>query len=221
MNRATRALRLGPAIAAFILATGCANLDTAPETAPLEEGIKTRLEPAEQRRFLHDYARLLIRLERFDQAEDLLDSLRQHGPGSKETLGLLARVYERQERQELALMARRAIHERRPDDLSAAGRYARTALRCGRYDEAEAIFDGWLEAAAPGSPKAISALNNLGYSALLQGEHGRAVKLLKRALAADPLNRRARANLALAYRLTGDAERANEVWNGRAEDGRQ
>lgn len=204
-----RILALLPLMGGLLLATGCAGVSPAADTRT--DAIKTRLAPAEERRFLHDYARLLIRLERYDQAEDLLAGLRQRQPDSLETVELLAEVYEHQERLPLALEARRQLHRRRPDDTTAAGRYARTALLCGRFEEAEAVFRGWLQQAEPDSPRAVSALNNLGYSALLQGDHRRAADLFKRALAADPLNRRARANLALAYRLDGREEQAREV----------
>lgn len=170
------------------------------KSGDVERPLETRLEGDRRAAFIHDYAGLLAERGRYDEAARLLEQLRRDRPGDLSVVRQLAHVYEKAGRPELALTAWDQVLAHSDDRLDAA-EYARLALRNERFALAEAVFQGWLQQAPPGSPDAAMALNNLGYSRLLQGDYPAARRFLEQALARDPLHTRARANLELVQRL--------------------
>ncbi len=190
-------LLLCAALAASL--TGCA---TTPRDQPA--ALQNELGPQEQAAFVRDYCHLLLDTGRLDEAERLLEQLRQEQPADLQVLRLLAQVYERHGKLELALLVRQELHRQHPDDVEDAAQYARVALLSRRYPEAEAVYQHWLANAGHGSRQQVMALNNLGYSRLLQDDAAHAGDYLRQALAIDPLDTRARTNLALALDRAGD-----------------
>ncbi len=191
-----------------MVTAGCATTAPRPPEAPPSAPLKTELNEQEQQAFVLDYAQLLISSGHHGEARKLLEQLRGSDPGNPQVLELLARVYEQEGKSGMALVAWQQVQRTRPDNRADAAELARVALMNERYDIADAVFRRWLAEAAPGSRERVAALNNLGYSELLQGKFERAIYHLQEALELDPLNRRVRSNLALAYELIGHTEQA-------------
>ncbi len=188
----------GPLIVLLsLLLLGCVN-PTRPDDVP---ALDVRLQGEQQAAFLKDYAALLLSRGDYDEAGRILETLRRSHPDDLEVTRQLAEVYEKNDQLELALLAWERVHGRSGDRRDAA-EYARVALLNEQFEPAEAVFQGWLDEASPGSPDALMALNNLGYSRLLQGDYAQAEAYFEQVLAADPLHTRARANLEWLRRLT-------------------
>ncbi len=173
--------------------------------------LKTRLSQGEQTRFLQDYAELLLANGRHSEAQNLLETLHRSHPDERQPLRLLAYAYEAEGRPGLALLA----WERLLQQSSAAGdeaEYARLALLNRHFARAEQVYHGWLLRPTAPLPLRVTALNNLGYSRLLQGDAASARHHFEQALQLDPLDRRARGNLALSHEMAGDSERASAEW---------
>ena len=207
-------------LGALLLLAGCATSGgpVADPTAPATgSALKTQLDPVEQARFLEDYARLLLDTGRQAEAENLLEALHRNQPDDPETLRLLARAYEADGRPNLALLAWEQL-TRHSTATADTAEYARLALLNGRFAQADAVYRGWLEQPGANTALQVAALNNLGYSKLLQGEAVVARTHFEQALRLDPLDRRARGNLALSHELEGHAEQAALQWQilGRA-----
>lgn len=162
--------------------------------------LQTNLDPEEQGRFRLDYAKLLMDGGRDDEAEGLLDKLRYNDKLAPEAYPLLAKIYERKNMPGEALVAWKKALSLRPGDPVLMGRVARAALVGKEYAVAEGIFKQWLADNPVGSKLYIAGLNNLGFSGLLQQRYEQAAGFLDQAIALDPLNKRARANLALLDR---------------------
>jgi Flp pilus assembly protein TadD len=185
---------------------GCAaqpTPDAAADVAPLQG----RLDEADQAAFARDYARLLGSAGRSGEALRILESLRKEQPDDADTLRLLARSYEQAGNLPMALVAWDELRSRNLAERRDVAEYARVALLNERFELADGIYREWLASAAPRSREAVMALNNLGYSQLLQGRPEEAARLLQQAVLMDPLHTRARSNLALARRLASNESR--------------
>jgi Flp pilus assembly protein TadD len=199
-------------LAAGLLLGGCAASGGAvPDGRAPAVALKTQLDPAAQSRFLEDYARLLLASGRETEAESLLEALHRARPEDQIPLRLLARAYEAEGRPSLALLAWGELLRRSTASADAA-EYARLALLNGQYAEAEAVYRGWLDQAAAGTALQVAAHNNMGYSRLLQGQTEAARAHFEQALRLDPLDRRARGNLALSHELDGQHGLAAAQW---------
>ena len=78
-------------------------------------------------------------------------------------------------------------------------------IALGQYRAARTVFERTLRL----DPGAAYVLNNLCYTATLEGDHPRAIAQCRAAVAADPRLRQAHNNLALAYAAAGDFEAAS------------
>jgi tetratricopeptide (TPR) repeat protein len=185
------------------LLAGCINPERPDDGQPAP--LDTRLEGERQVTFLRDYATLLVSRGRYDEAGRILESLRRSHPDDLEVIRKLAELYEGRGQPELALLAWDRVRLRSGDERDAA-EYARVALLNRRFDEAEAVFQAWLDSAPPMSPRWLMALNNLGYSRLLQDDHERARVYFEQVLVWDPLHTRARANLDSTLRASWQKE---------------
>ncbi len=74
----------------------------------------------------------------------------------------------------------------------------------GEASQAQASYRSGLQ----GAPDDLGLVNNLGLSLALSGQHAEAIALLERAVTLPGVTVRHRQNLALAYGLSGNAERA-------------
>ena len=163
--------------------------------------LQTSLDPEEQEQFRLGYAKLLINDGKDVEAETILDKLRHSAAIAPEVYPLLAKIYERRDMHIEALIAWRKALRLREGDPELMGRVARAALVCKKYSEADEIFNQWIARNQVGSTLYISGLNNLGFSSLLQQKYDQAFRFLTQAITLDPLNKRAKANLALLERV--------------------
>lgn len=99
--------------------------------------------------------------------------------------------------------------EKSPDNLAVLTELAMALDRMPeRVVEAEPLYRKVLEL----SPESAAARNNLGFNFLLQARAEEAVTILSGALALDTKNPRILANLAAAYLLIGDKEKALQIF---------
>lgn len=181
---------------------GCAMQPTSPSGE--EKQLQTRLEGDEQKSFLRDYARLLSESGNHAEAARILEELRREDPSDLAITRQIADVYERAGQLELALLAWEGIYRGKGDPLQDGAEFARVALLNRRYGLAREVYHDWLDAAGENSSRRITAMNNLGYSYLLERDMSNARYWFERALAIDPLHGRARANLELLRRLQAE-----------------
>jgi len=169
-----------------------------------EKQLQTRLEGDEQKSFLRDYARLLSESGNHAEAARILEELRREDPANLAITRQIADVYERAGQLELALLAWEGIYRGKGDPLQDGAEYARVALLNRRYGLAREVYHDWLDAAQENSSLRITAMNNLGYSYLLERDMSNARYWFEQALAIDPLHGRSRANLELLRRLQAE-----------------
>lgn len=163
--------------------------------------LKTQLTPKEAYAFNIDYAKVLYNSERYNEAEALLNKLRKHPEVAPKAYPLLAQVYEKNKKPELALVAWQELRKISDPDYAIDGQVARSALLCAKYDVADEIYTDWMYNSTPTDTIYISGLNNLGFSLLLQERYDEAESLFNEALTNDPLNSKARSNLNLLNTL--------------------
>ena len=163
--------------------------------------LKTQLDSKEAYAFNIDYAKYLYSVERYDDAETLLNELRKQPEMAQKAYPLLAQVYEKNDKPELALIAWQELRKISNTDYSIDGEVARSALLCAKYDIAEEIYTNWMYNTTPNDAIYVSGLNNLGFSLLLQERYAEAENLFNEALTSDPLNTKARSNLNLLHTL--------------------
>ncbi|MDA3834775.1 MAG: tetratricopeptide repeat protein [Spirochaetales bacterium] len=157
--------------------------------------LKTQLNKQEAYAFNIDYAKFLYTSERYNEAETLLNNLRKNPTLAKEAYPLLAQVYEKNNKPELAFIAWQELRKISNTGYAIDGEMARSALLCAQYDVADKIYTSWMYNTTPQEAIYISGLNNLGFSLLLQERYNEAETLFNEALANDPLNSKARSNL--------------------------
>jgi Tfp pilus assembly protein PilF len=190
-------------LAATLALGGCAMQQASPSGE--EKQLQTRLEGDEQKSFLRDYARLLSESGNHAEAARILEELRREDPANLAITRQIADVYERAGQLELALLAWEGIYRgKKGDPLQDGAEFARVALLNRRYGLAREVYHDWLAAAGENSSLRITAMNNLGYSYLLERDMSNARYWFERALAIDPLHGRARANLELLRRLQAE-----------------
>jgi Flp pilus assembly protein TadD len=189
-------------LAATLALGGCAMQQASPSGE--EKQLQTRLEGDEQKSFLRDYARLLSESGNHAEAARILEELRREDPSDLAITRQIADVYERAGQLELALLAWEGIYRGKGDPLQDGAEFARVALLNRRYGLAREVYHDWLAVAGENSSLRITAMNNLGYSYLLERDMSNARYWFERALALDPLHGRSRANLELLRRLQAE-----------------
>jgi Flp pilus assembly protein TadD len=194
-------LRAVVVLTVLLSLTGCAMQPATSSGDGQSEQLQTRLEGDKQKSFLQDYAALLSESGNHAEAARILEELRREDPSDLGITRQIADVYERTGQLELALLAREGVYRGGGDPLQDGAELARVALLNRRYGLAREVYHGWLAEARPNSSRQVSAMNNLGYSYLLEHDMENARAWFERALAIDPLHGRARANLELLRQL--------------------
>lgn len=194
-----------------MLLTGCSQ--TPVKMAALEKNtvevshgtpLASELSAEDEYQFALDLARLNVTKQRFAKAETLLHKLRKEKPSDIRVYRLLAELYEQSERLDLSLTAWQEVNKNAQKTTKDEAQLARLAIMLERYELAKPIYEAWLNAANPA--KQASALNNLGFVALLEGQVAQAQNYLKRALQIDPLNSKAIHNLKLVAQMDANAD---------------
>lgn len=154
-----------------------------------------------QYKLLLDLAVMELKQKRYQQAEPLLQKLRKLNREDIQVYRLLAQAYEGQQKQHLALLAWQQINQFEAHTVDDEAEYARLALIEDQFQIAESIYQRWLHSEQINHR--LSALNNLGFSRLLQKDFAQARSYFQQALKLDPLNSKALNNLILVDALTG------------------
>lgn len=172
-----------------------AMMEQASQNAPLS----TDLNFEEEYEFALDMAKLEVDRKRYSRAEELLQKMRKVNREDERIYRLLAQVYEAQQKPEMALVAWKQVIQSSNRTVDDESELARLALMNEEFDVAESIYRTWLESDVV--VRKISALNNLGFSALLQKRYEAAHAFFEKALVIDPLNTKALNNLKLVNTL--------------------
>ncbi len=185
---------------------GCSQLSSKPENqidyakySQQVEPLSTELGKEEEYEFALDLAKLEIERHRYDRAEVLLQKLRKSKGGDIRLYRLLAKVYEAQQKNDLSLIAWQEVNKNSKATIDDESELARLSLIQSEYESAEGIYQAWLTHADRAVQ--VTALNNLGFSALLQKKYVDAQDLFEQALQKDPLNSKAINNLKLVKTL--------------------
>lgn len=186
--------------------SGCTTVANKPGSASFpsykdaSEPLVTSLDEKAEYELMLDLAVMEIKQQRYDRAEGLLQKLRKINHQDIEVYRMLAKVYEGQEKRHLALLAWRQIIQMPNHSIEDESEYARMALAEDQFALAEAIYQQWLQ--SDSLVRRVSALNNLGFSRLLQKDFASAKSYFNQALQLDPLNSKALNNLILVDALT-------------------
>jgi Tfp pilus assembly protein PilF len=163
--------------------------------------LATQVDGEGQYKLLLDLAVMELKQKRYQQAEPILQKLRKLNRADIQVYRMLAQAYEGQQKQHLALLAWQQINQFDEHTIDDEAEYARLALVEDQYQIAEHIYQQWLNSEEINHR--LSALNNLGFSRLLQKDFSQAREYFQRALKIDPLNSKALNNLILVDALTG------------------
>jgi Tfp pilus assembly protein PilF len=168
----------------------------AQQDAPLN----TQLNDQQEYEFALDLANLSLERKQYDRAEGLLQKLRKADAQDIRSYRLLAKLYEAQGKLPTALVALQEANKLAQKTADDESELARLALMQDQYAVAETIYQAWLSSSDLN--RQVSALNNLGFSALLQKKYVAAKEYFGQALQKDPLNSKARNNLQLLNSIT-------------------
>lgn len=167
-------------------------------SVPMEEvkPLAKDLTEDDEYEFALDLARMNIEQEHYDKAYSLLKKLKQFKPDDIQIYRLLSTYYEKQGDLKMAFISSQQTLKNAAKTIQDEQIYARYALLNENYAEADKIYQAWLDRTGSQAVTVI-ALNNLGFSALLQKDFERAQTYFLKALKLDPLNEKARNNLKL------------------------
>lgn len=134
------------------------------------------------------------------KAAETLKRMRKYNATDIRVYRIITELYERQNNLSMAYISSQEglkldSATRQDEEL-----FARLALLNEDYQEAEKVYQVWFSNGDSSQLKVV-ALNNLGFSALLQKKFDMAKMYLTQALAVDPLNEKARNNLKLIERI--------------------
>lgn len=190
----------------LVLLSGCSQMPKKPvsqiDYAKYSQQVKplaTELGEKEEYQFALDLARLEVDRKRYQRAEMLLQKLRKAESKDIRLYRLLGQVYEAQQKNDRALIAWQEANKLADKTLDDESEMARLSLVEGQYSIAENVYQGWLK--KQDATLHVSALNNLGFSALLQKRYVQAQNYFEQALQQDPLNGKALNNLKLVKTL--------------------
>lgn len=205
-TRHTNWLKLGFLTGLLVLLGGCSQTPKKVESqidyakySQQVEPLASELGEKEEYQFALDLARLELNRQRYERAEFLLKKLRKAESQDIRLYRLLGKVYEAQQKNELALIAWQEAAKLPDKTLDDESELARLSLVEGQYADAEKLYQDWLK--RPEMTVQVSALNNLGFSALLQKNYLEAQRYFEDALQKDPLNTKALNNLKLVKTL--------------------
>ena len=204
--RQSRWLKLSLVALLSAMVTGCSQSPTKlsqlenkafeqPQTPPLASNLNAQ----EEYEFALDLAEWEINRQRYERAETLLQKLRKAQYDDLRLYRMLAKVYEGQQKNALALVAWLHVNKSNDRLVSDEAELARLALIQEEFDIAEPIYQAWLS--SDKISQQVSGLNNLGFAAILQNDYSQAKVYFKQALGKDPLNTKASNNLALVNTL--------------------
>ena len=189
-----------------LLSSGCTGLqleedEQAKMSVQQEPPLGSNLDAKDEFRLLMDMVDLEIKQEQYLKAESLLQRLRKDHHDNMDIYRKLGVVYAKLDKGHLSLLAWREVIQSGKSNVDDQAEYARMALVEDEYQLAEVVYKNWLQQG--GTPLQVTALNNLGFSKLLQKKYASAEAYFRDALLKDPLNTKALNNLLLVDSLLG------------------
>ena len=163
------------------------------------DSLASELGDKEEYEFALDLAQMAVERKHYDRAEVLLQKLRKVNQQDVRSYRLLAKIYEAQNKIQYAHVSMQEAIKQLSKTVDDESEFARLSLMLSDYASAEAIYQAWL--LSNEASRQISALNNLGFSQLLQKNYPLAQTYFEQALQKDPLNSKARNNLQLLKTL--------------------
>lgn len=187
------------------MVTGCvstpsknADIDYA-KYSESRDALASELGEKEEYEFALDLAQMAVERKRYDRAEVLLQKLRKVNQQDVRSYRLLAKIYEAQGKIQYARVSMQEAIKQPTKTVDDESEFARLSLMLSDYVSAEEIYQAWL--LSNEASRQISALNNLGFSQLLQKDYPLAQTYFEQALQKDPLSSKARNNLQLLKTL--------------------
>lgn len=160
------------------------------------EPLANELDEQQEFDFALDVVSLELKNKRFDKAYRLLTKLKKNQPNDIRVYRNYVRYYQLIDDTEMAYLSARTALTKSGATQKDEDIFAKLALMTENYVEAEDIYQNWLDDTQDEQVEVI-AMNNLGFSALLQKDFDRAKGYFNQALVKDPLNEKARNNLQL------------------------
>lgn len=169
-----------------------------PKEIPVDQvkPLASNLTQDDEYKFGLDLVALEIRNRQFDRADKLLNKLKKYKSDDVRVYRLYTDYYEAKQNYAMAFVSSQQALKQSGSNKKDQGRFAKYALMTDHYAEADKIYQQWLDDADSTSVEVI-ALNNLGFSALLQKQYQKSKGYFQKAIEKDPLNEKARNNLKL------------------------
>ncbi|BBN58931.1 tetratricopeptide repeat protein [Hydrogenovibrio marinus] len=176
-----------------------------PSEVPIDqvEPLASNLTEDDEYKFGLDLVALEIRNKQFDQADRLLGKLKKYKSDDIRVYRLYTRYYEAKKNYDMAFVSSQQALKQSGVTQKDEEKFARYALMTNHYVEADKTYQKWLYNADSTTMEVI-ALNNLGFSSLLQKHYKKARGYFERAIQKDPLNEKARNNLKLIQTVEAD-----------------
>lgn len=201
----TRTLFILSAIVATVFISGCSTVPSSIEQSPKNTVALEKVKPlatefteTQELEFALDVVDLELKNQRWDKAFTLLKKLKRFYPEDARIYRRYVRYYQYQNDRTLAYVSAKALMKKEGVTHKDQSMAARLALLNDDFSMADKIYQAWLE--TDEQAMRVTALNNLGFSALLQKKPDAARQYFQKALALDPLHEKARNNLALLNR---------------------
>ncbi|WP_024850514.1 tetratricopeptide repeat protein [Hydrogenovibrio kuenenii] len=186
-----------------LMVVGCTSSPAIPDKShpneiPVDqvEPLASNLTQDDEYKFGLDLVALEIRNKQFGRADRLLGKLKKYKPDDIRVYRLYTDYYEAKQDYAMAFVSSEQVLKKSGVNSKDEDRHAKYALMTDHYAEADKIYQHWLDDADSTSVEVI-ALNNLGFSALLQKHYRKAKDYFQKAINKDPLNEKARNNLKL------------------------
>jgi Tfp pilus assembly protein PilF len=206
-NKVNNFLRVAILPGLVVLLVGCSSTKTKVENnvdyskySQQDAPLATQLNDQDEYEFALDLASLAIERKQYSRAEGILHKARKVNPQDVRIYRMLAKVYEAQDNNNYALVAMQQANKQATKTVEDESELGRLALMQDKFVLAENIYQSWLT--STDMSRQVSALNNLGFSALLQKKYVSAKIYFEQALQKDPLNTKARNNLLLLKNLS-------------------
>jgi Flp pilus assembly protein TadD len=154
------------------------------------------------------FAKSLISQDRLDEALDLIVKVQQLDKESADAQSAIGRVHFARGQTELARQDFEKAVALEPQNSSALNALGVALDTQGRHEEAQALYKKALAI----TPGLISARNNLGLSLALVGRPADAIPDLRAVAGSRQKQPQILQNLALAYALNGERDKASEIY---------
>lgn len=152
--------------------------------------------------FVLDLVRLAIQQQRWNEAEELAQRYRKQNLEDIRIYRLLAEIYQGSGETEKSIIALEQVLKLEGAGFSDKAALASAYLSNNHFEKAEQILQGLINTSE--KTQQVLALNNLGFSKLLQKQFIDAKDYFEKALEIDPLNSKSSHNLKLVNAILNE-----------------